>query len=112
MSVRAARGGIARRAVVVTLTFGKHLARRSEPLPLRLQGAFAELGPTFVKVGQVIASSPVLSPTEWTSAFASPGDGVPPFPGAEARRIVEEDLGRPLASAFATFDDTPLAAAS
>jgi ubiquinone biosynthesis protein len=112
MSVRPARGGIARRAAVVTLTFGKHLARTSEPLPRRLRGAFAELGPTFVKVGQVVASSPGLFPTDWTTEFASLRDQVPPFPAAEARRIVEEDLGRPLASAFRTFDDEPLAAAS
>lgn len=107
-----ARGGIARRAWVVGTTFGRHALHRREPLPRRVRNAFTELGPTFVKVGQVIASSPGLFPHEWLVEFASLRDRVPPFPGAEARRIVEEDLGRPLRSAFATFDDQPIAAAS
>ncbi len=106
------RGGIARRSWQVGRTFAKHAIRRSDPLPRRVRRAFTELGPTFVKVGQVIASSPGLFPEEWTAEFASLRDRVPPFPGAEARRMVEEDLGRPLRSAFATFDDEPIAAAS
>lgn len=107
-----ARGGIARRAWVVGTTFGRHAVRRREPLPRRVRHAFTELGPTFVKVGQVIASSPGLFPADWIEEFASLRDRVPPFSGEDARRIVEEDLGRPLRSAFATFDDAPLAAAS
>ncbi|MDQ3384682.1 MAG: AarF/UbiB family protein, partial [Actinomycetota bacterium] len=107
-----ARGGIAGRAWVVGTTFGRHALRRREPLPRRVRNAFTELGPTFVKVGQVIASSPGLFPHDWLVEFASLRDRVPPFPAAEARRMVEEDLGRPLRSAFATFDDEPIAAAS
>jgi ubiquinone biosynthesis protein len=101
-----------RRAWKVGATFGLHLARRHEPLPRRVRQAFTSLGPTYVKVGQVIASSPGLFPPEWTDEFASLRDRVPPFPGAEARRTIEEDLGRPLRSAFADFDDEPIAAAS
>ena len=107
-----ARGGIARRTLRVGTTFARHALRRSDPLPHRARTAFTELGPTFVKVGQVIASSPGLFPPEWTAEFASLRDRVPPFPGTEARRMIEEDLGRPLRSAFATFDDEPIAAAS
>ena len=88
------------------------MARRRDPLPHRIRTAFTELGPTYVKVGQVIASSPGLFPPEWTAEFASLRDRVPPFSGAEARRMIEEDLGRPLRSAFADFDDEPIAAAS
>jgi ubiquinone biosynthesis protein len=106
------RGGIVRRAVEVGTTFGRHAARRREPLPRRIRRAFTDLGPTYVKVGQVIASSPGLFPEEWIREFASLRDRVPPFPGPEARHIVEEDLGRPLRSAFADFDDEPMAAAS
>ena len=106
------RGGIARRSWQVGTTFAKHAARRSDPFPRRVRTAFTELGPTFVKVGQVIASSPGLFPEEWTTEFASLRDRVPPFTGADARRMIEEDLGRPLRSAFATFDDEPIAAAS
>jgi ubiquinone biosynthesis protein len=107
-----ARGGIARRTIRVGTTFARHALRRSDSLPHRVRTAFTELGPTFVKVGQVIASSPGLFPPEWTAEFASLRDRVPPFPGADARRMIEEDLGRPLRSAFATFDDEPIAAAS
>ena len=106
------RSGIARRSADISLTFARHLARVGDPLPRRLRTAFTELGPTFVKVGQVIASSPGLFPREWIDEFASLRDNVPAFPTAQARRIVEEDLGRPLSSVFATFDDVPLAAAS
>lgn len=106
------RSGIARRSVHISTTFARHLARVGDPLPRRLRTAFTELGPTFVKVGQVIASSPGLFPPEWRDEFGSLRDRVPPFPTALARRMVEEDLGRPLGSAFATFDDEPLAAAS
>ena len=60
----------------------------------------------------MIASSPGLFPPDWTAEFASLRDRVPPFPSATARAIVEEDLGRPLSSAFASFEDEPLAAAS
>ncbi|CAN5756061.1 hypothetical protein BH24ACT4_BH24ACT4_23630 [soil metagenome] len=106
------RGGIARRSADISATFARHLARVRDPLPRRLRTAFTELGPTFVKVGQVIASSHGLFPRDWIEEFASLRDAVPPFPTALARRTVEEDLGRPLSSVFATFDDEPLAAAS
>lgn len=106
------RGGIVGRVGKVGWTFARHAVRRREPLPRRVRNAFAELGPTYVKVGQVIASSPGLFPREWTEEFAALRDRVPPFPAAEARRIIEEDLGRPISSAFATFDDEPIAAAS
>jgi ubiquinone biosynthesis protein len=106
------RSGIARRSAHIGTTFARHLARVRDPLPRRLRTAFTELGPTFVKVGQVIASSPGLFPPDWRDEFGSLRDRVPPFPTELARRMVEEDLGRPIDSAFATFDDTPLAAAS
>ena len=107
-----ARGGITGRAWTVGSTFVRNLAHRSEPLPRRIRTAFAELGPTYVKVGQVIASSPGLFPPEWTEEFASLRDRVPPFPGDQARQIIEDDLGRSIESAFGEFDDVPIASAS
>jgi ubiquinone biosynthesis protein len=106
------RGGIAARGLEVGTTFSRHLLRRRDPLPRRIRTAFAALGPTYVKVGQVIASSPGLFPPQWIEEFAALRDRVPPFPGVEARRIIEEDLRRPLRSAFRDFDDEPIAAAS
>ena len=107
-----ASGGITRRAWKVGTTFTRHLLQRSQPLPRRIRTAFAELGPTYVKVGQVIASSPGLFPPEWIDEFAALRDRVPPFPGDQARQMIEEDLRRPMRSAFADFDDEPSAAAS
>ena len=101
-----------RRFWKVGSTLLRHAARRRDPLPRRLRDAFAELGPTYVKVGQVIASSPGLFPAEWIDEFGALRDRVPPFPVAEARRIIEEELGRPVDDVFATFEDEPLAAAS
>lgn len=109
---RPSRSGIARRSADITVTFGRHLARVRDPLPRRLRTAFTDLGPTFVKVGQVIASSPGLFPPDWREEFGTLRDRVPPFPTATAREIIEADLGRPVGSAYAHLDDEPLAAAS
>src|SRR3954471_12436509 len=84
--------------------------RRRQPLPRRLRRAFAELGPTYVKLGQVIASSPGFFPVAWAEEFAALRDQVPAFPAPQARAIVEEELGRPLDAIFRQFDDEPLAA--
>jgi len=74
--------------------------------------AFELLGPTFVKLGQLIASSPGLFPRPLADACLRFLDEVPPFPAETARRIVCEDLGRPVGQIFRSFDDTPLSAAS
>jgi len=74
--------------------------------------AFELLGPTFVKLGQLIASSPGLFPRPLADACLRFLDEVPPFPTEIARRIVAEDLGRPVGQIFRSFDDTPLSAAS
>lgn len=74
--------------------------------------AFFTLGPTFVKVGQLMGSSPGLFPKVLADTCLRCLDKVPPFPGARARAIIEADLGRPTAELFARFDDVPLSSAS
>jgi predicted unusual protein kinase regulating ubiquinone biosynthesis (AarF/ABC1/UbiB family) len=74
--------------------------------------AFIALGPTFVKVGQMIASSPSVFPKPLADAAVRCLDDVPPFGAAEARRIVAEDLGAAVDDVFKEFDDKPLSAAS
>jgi len=74
--------------------------------------AFELLGPTFVKLGQLIASSPGLFPRPLADACLRFLDEVPPFPAETARRIICEDLGRPVNQIFRSFDDKPLSAAS
>jgi predicted unusual protein kinase regulating ubiquinone biosynthesis (AarF/ABC1/UbiB family) len=74
--------------------------------------AFMTLGPTFVKLGQLIASSPSVFPKPLADACLRCLDDVPPVPAREARRIVAEDLGVSVDEVFKEFDDTPLSAAS
>lgn len=78
----------------------------------RLRAALEELGPTFVKFGQMLGMRRDLFPQDIISELPKLQDAVPPFPGEEARRIIEEQLGQPVAELFATFDESPLAAAS
>lgn len=73
---------------------------------------FEVLGPTFVKLGQLMASAPGVFPTPLANACLRCLDDVPPVPAAAARAVIEADLGRPVAVLFAEFDDVPLAAAS
>jgi len=70
------------------------------------------MGPTFVKLGQVLSSRPDLLPQAYLDALARLQDRVKPFPFAEVQAIVEEELGVRLSKAFARFDEKPLAAAS
>ncbi len=74
--------------------------------------AFIRLGPTFVKLGQLIASSPGLFPQPLATASRRCLDEVPPFDSDTVRRMIKEDLGRQPAQIFKSFDDTPLSAAS
>lgn len=103
---------LVRRSCHVAATFAGQLLHRRRPLPQRLRLACGQLGPTFVKLGQLIASSPGMLPASWTEEFASLRERVPPFPVAEVRRIVEAELSAPIEQLFAEFEDVPLAAAS
>ena len=78
----------------------------------RLEKAFHELGPIFIKFGQLLATRRDLLPPDWTHALARLQDQVPPFPGKQARVIIEHELGRPIEAVFSQFDETPLASAS
>ncbi|HEX2851117.1 MAG TPA: AarF/UbiB family protein [Acidimicrobiales bacterium] len=104
---------LARRAVRVGTVFGRALlVQRTDPLPRRIRVALTALGPTYVKLGQLIASSPGLFPPEWSDEFGVLRDQVPPFPGIEARKIVRDELATPISRVFKEFDDEPIAAAS
>ena len=74
--------------------------------------ALMVLGPTFVKLGQMIASSPGMFPASLADACLRTLDDVPPFPVRQVREILEEDLGAPTSELFASFDPVPLSAAS
>ncbi len=84
--------------------------RRGGPERLRL--LFEELGPSFIKLGQVLSSRPDMLPIEYARELSRLTDSVAPFPIAEAIEIIETDLGAPVSRLFKDFDSTPIAAAS
>ena len=70
------------------------------------------LGPTFIKLGQVLSVRPDLLPAEYTVKLARLQDVVAPFPFEEVERIVNSELGLRMSKAFSEFEATPIAAAS
>ena len=78
----------------------------------RIRLALEELGPIFVKFGQALSTRRDLLPADIADELEKLQDRVPPFPGAEARAIVERAYGRPVTEVFEQFDENPLAAAS
>ena len=78
----------------------------------RLRLALQELGPVYVKFGQILSTRRDLLPQDIADELALLQDQVPPFPGEQAREIIEKALGQPVGEIFATFDTNPLASAS
>jgi len=95
---------------------GRALVRRSNrtaPRPgQRLAAAFTELGPSFIKLGQLLSTRADLFGEEVTLDLASLQDRLPPFSGGKARALVEAEFARPIETLFASFDETAVAAAS
>jgi ubiquinone biosynthesis protein len=71
-----------------------------------------ELGPTFVKFGQLLSTRPDVVPPDIISELRGLQDDVRPFPFADIERVIREDLDQPIARLFTEFDERPLAAAS
>ena len=84
----------------------------SAPVGERIRLALEELGPIFVKFGQAISTRRDLLPPDIADELAKLQDAVPPFPAEQAKAIIEEAYGEPVATVFERFDDEPLAAAS
>ncbi|QJR14643.1 protein kinase UbiB [Usitatibacter palustris] len=83
-----------------------------DPPPEELADDLEALGPTFVKLGQVLSSRADLLPPRCLKALARLQDKVKPFPYADVERIVEAELGVRISKAFEYFNPEPLAAAS
>ncbi len=81
-------------------------------LSRRLRRAAERLGPTYIKLGQIISSGSGIFPAELVEEFRACRDQVPAEPFETVRRVVEEDLGRPLEEVFDHFEREPIAAAS
>src|SRR3569833_1737289 len=74
--------------------------------------ALIELGPIFVKFGQILSTRRDLLPSDVAEELALLQDQVPPFPGSIARAAVEKSLGAPIGQLYRSFDETALASAS
>jgi ubiquinone biosynthesis protein len=94
----------------------KYFARWQEverhTIPQRLRMTFSELGPSFIKLAQIISSRPDLITTEYADEFKKLQDKVPPFSSDRARQTVESELNKSLEDIFSDFDNVPVAAAS
>ncbi len=102
------------------VSFGRRLLARTVPpqpgerhsVPERLRKMFEELGPSFIKFGQVLSCRPDLLPVEYARELSRLTDSVPPFPFEQAKEIIEQDLGLRIEEVFVEFDPVPVAAAS
>jgi ubiquinone biosynthesis protein len=82
----------------------------SDPVKVRLM--LEELGPTYVKMGQIVSSQASVIPDEWEVELEKLQSNVPPFPSVQVRETIIEELGAPPEELYATFEPHPFAAAS
>jgi ubiquinone biosynthesis protein len=85
---------------------------KKPPRGVRIRQALEDLGPIYVKFGQILSTRRDLLPDDIALELAKLQDQVPPFPGEQARAIVEKALGNPVGKLFGEFDSQPLASAS
>jgi ubiquinone biosynthesis protein len=81
-------------------------------LPERVRLLLQDLGPTYVKLGQVVSSQSYVLPEEWLAELRKLQNEVAPVPYAEVRQVICDELGAPPDTLFLSFDERPLAAAS
>jgi len=86
--------------------------KESQPRGVRIRRSLEDLGPIFVKFGQILSTRRDLLPDDIATELAQLQDNVPAFPGDQARIIIEKSLGKPVGELFAKFDEQPLASAS
>ena len=96
------------------IAWARLFARRRDPRRPgeRLAAALQDMGPSFIKLGQALSTRADLLNEGVAADLGRLQDHLPAFSGAEARRIVESELGQPLEALFASFEDKPVAAAS
>ncbi|HLC70402.1 MAG TPA: AarF/ABC1/UbiB kinase family protein [Candidatus Nanoarchaeia archaeon] len=99
------------------LPFVKRLKARIEKekqtnAPIRLRQAFEQLGPTFIKFGQLLSLRPDLIPPEFVAEFEKMQDKVPTVPFSEMKLQIEQELHCPLEKVFSSLDQKPIASAS
>jgi ubiquinone biosynthesis protein len=95
-----------------TEVIGGKAKKKGEVTPDQLVDDLEAMGPTYVKLGQVLAGRPDLMPDAYRTALARLQDNVKPFPYEEVEKIIEQELGVRISKAFAEFNREPVAAAS
>ena len=90
--------------------WSEHVEPLTTPQKVRLM--LEELGPTYVKLGQIISSRADTLPSDWEDELARLQSHVHPFPVEQAREVIAGELGAPPEELFESFDPKPLAAAS
>uniref|UniRef100_A0A803LYR5 Protein kinase domain-containing protein n=1 Tax=Chenopodium quinoa TaxID=63459 RepID=A0A803LYR5_CHEQI len=98
-----------------TLSYDFFVGRDEEVVPYRarqLRNLLCDLGPSFIKAGQVLASRPDIIREDYMNELCILQDDVPPFPNQVAFKIIEEDLGQPLEAIFSKISSQTIAAAS
>lgn len=80
--------------------------------PVRLRLAIEELGPTFIKFGQILSTRADILPQEYITELLKLQDSVPAFPFKDVVRAIEQEFKRPVSELFTSIDQTPIAAAS
>jgi ubiquinone biosynthesis protein len=83
-----------------------------ENAPQRVAALLQQLGPTYVKIGQMMAARSDILPEDWTTEFARLQADAAPFPWEEARQVIVAELKRPPEELFASIEEEPFAAAS
>ena len=114
--VRHGLGHVAQRLRLPGERWWRRLRRSPEAVPFslpeRLRMIFEELGPTFIKFGQILSIRRDLLPDEYLEQFEKLQDAVPPFSFAEAARLIREEFGQDVKEVFEEFSSEPLASAS
>jgi len=87
-------------------------ASRTAPPAVRLRRLFEDLGPTYIKFGQILSMRPDLLPRAYVEALEELQDQAPVVPTADIKATIARGLGRPVEELYASFDDVPLATAS
>lgn len=80
--------------------------------PVRLRLALEELGPTFIKLGQLLSTRSDIMPAAYLSELSKLQDGAPPVSAEQIRSLIQQELGATPEQLFVSFDDEPLASAS
>lgn len=91
---------------------GDLLFRVGVPSARRIRLALEELGPSFVKLGQLMSTRADIFPPEYIEEFKKLQDRVPPIPFQEVKAVIEKETGRPLSEVFSEFQEQSIAAAS